>query len=270
MAKTGEKSVPLARRIVGDVLLFAAGLLTLDVIVVMTHRIRSVVLKADYREKFVYELILCGILLLCAADVRFRFFTRSKRASLRAAGWGLRSVVWLLSLVILFFCGKVVAGSMIRDPCRTGHAIVLGMALENGAPTSDLIARLDTAQGYLKEDPEAKLILTGGNADGSGRTEAEVMREILTQRGVPEDRMILEDKAKTTKENFKNTVGMLSPDEKVILITSDYHMDRAFRTAKSAGFAQVLRLPAPSGFFTYGANMISEVILDINELTAKR
>ena len=28
-----------------------------------------------------------------------------------------------------------------------------------------------------------------------------------------------------------------------------------------------MRLPAPSGFFAYGANMLSEVVLDLNDLT---
>lgn len=30
--------------------------------------------------------------------------------------------------------------------------------------------------------------------------------------------------------------------------------------------ADVMRLPAPSSFFAYGANMLSEVVLDLNEL----
>ena len=43
-------------------------------------------------------------------------------------------------------------------------------------------------------------------------------------------------------------------------------MDRAVRNAEEEGFSHVMRLPAPSGFFAYGANMLSEVILDINDL----
>ena len=59
---------------------------------------------------------------------------------------------------------------------------------------------------------------------------------------------------------------MLPPTEPVVLISSDYHMDRAVATAKSAGFTKVLRLPAKSDFLSYGANMMWEVILDLNEL----
>ena len=131
----------------------------------------------------------------------------------------------------------------------------------------NLTARLDTARAYLEKYLEAKLILTGGNADETGRTEAAVMRDILTEKGVPEGRLILEDQATSTKENFQNIVGMLQADESVVMISSNYHMDRAVRNAKEAGFTHVMRLPAPSSFLAYGANMLSEVILDLNDLT---
>ena len=50
------------------------------------------------------------------------------------------------------------------------------------------------------------------------------------------------------------------------MISSNYHMDRAVRNAEKEGFSRIMRLPAPSGFFAYGANMLSEVVLDINDL----
>ena len=94
---------------------------------------------------------------------------------------------------------------MINTAGQADHAIVLGLALENRKPTDDLLARLNTAQAYLEKYPEAQLILTGGNADESGRTEAAVMRDILAERGVADERMILEDQAESTKDTFSGT-----------------------------------------------------------------
>ena len=254
------------RRIVGDILLVLFILLAADVIIVMPGRIDAVVREADYRGIFHYQLILCAILLAFALDVRFDLFTRGGSAVLRAVGRLLRTGVVLFCAVAVFFCGKVIAGGMITSPGQADYALVLGLALENGEPAPDLLKRLDTARAYLEEYPEAKLILTGGNPDESGLTEAAVMRELLTRRGVPEDRLILEDKARSTKENFANIAGLISPDEPVVMISSDYHMDRAVRTARGTGFSHIRRLPAPSGFFAYGANMTSEVVLDLNDL----
>ena len=267
--KTANRT-PRTRKIIGDILLVLAILLTADVVIVMLHRINSVVLKADYTKVFYYELILCAILLVFALDVRFNLFTRSKHLIARIAGWVLRAIVLVLTHVIVFFCGKVICGSLIKTEGKADNALVLGLRLENGKPTDDLISRLDTAQAYHKKYPEAKLILTGGNADESGYTEAAVMRDILAERGVAEDRMILEDEAKSTKDNFKNTAQMIDPAQPVVLISSNYHMDRAVQTAKSAGFSHVLRLPAPSSIFSYGANVMNEVVLELNELTLKQ
>ena len=167
--------------------------LTIETIVVMTHKINTVVLKAHYIEVFHNELIICAIFLIFALDVRFGFFTK------------LRFKI-------------------------------------------------------------TKLILIGGNADKSGKTEAETMQELLVARGVPEASMILEDDAASTIENFRNSAKMIDPTEPVVFISSGYHMERALKSAKQAGFTNIKRLPAPSPFFEYGENMLSEVVLTINEL----
>ena len=70
-----QSSAFLIRRIIGDILLVLVILLIADVIFVMNHRITSAVRKTDYQEIFLYELILCGVLLLFGLDVRFSLFT---------------------------------------------------------------------------------------------------------------------------------------------------------------------------------------------------
>lgn len=265
-----KKPASPVRRIIGDILLLLAILLTADVLFVMPAKINAVVLKADYQKVFVYELILCAVLLLFALDVRFSLFTRWKSVVLKCVGWLLRSVIVLLTAVIVFFCGKVIIGGMINTAGPAENVIVLGLALENGEPAPDLRSRLDTARAYLEKYPEARLILTGGNPDASGRTEAAVMRDLLTEKGVPESRLILEDQAETTVENFRNIAELVSKDKPVVMISSNYHMDRAVRSAEKQGFTNIMRLPAPSGFLAFGANMLSEVVLDVNELMSQR
>ncbi len=266
MTENKTKTIGPARRILGDLALVLAALLTADVTVIMLRRIASVVLKETYQNIFRHELILCAVLLICALDLRFGIFTARKGRALQGIGWALRIAILLGTALILFFCGKVAVGSLINTAQPAQHAIVLGMALQNGKPTDDLLSRLDTAQAYLEQNPETTLILTGGNAGDDGRTEAVVMRDLLLARGVSEESLRLEDQAATTKENFRNTAQMIDPAAPVVLISSNYHMDRAVRTAESAGFTRVLRLPAPSDPLSFGANLMWEVILDLNEL----
>ena len=262
--------MPQIRRIIGDVLIGSVIIYMLYLAAITSQRIGAVVLKDTYAEIFRYELFLCAIVLILALDVRFGLFAWAKRGPLRFAGLALRVVVIALSAAILCFWGKIAVGGLFHATGTADHAIVLGLALENGQPTDDLRRRLNTARAFLDANPEATLILTGGNPDASGRTEAAVMRELLTADGVPAEKLILEDQAETTKANFRNTAKLIDPTAPVVLITSDYHMDRAIQTAKDAGFTHVLRMPAPSSPVQYGANVMSEVVLEINELTLRR
>ena len=257
-------------RIIGDILLLLVMLLTADVLFIMPARMKAVVLKTVYRKVFLYQLFLCAVLLVFALDVRFNLFTRWRSGTLNVIGWILRTAVILAAAGILFFCGKIIAGSLVNNAGRAGYALVLGLALENGKPVPALLARLDAAKAYLEKYPEARLILTGGNADESGRTEAAVMRDILLEKGVPESRMILEDRSETTVENFRNIAAIISKDEPVVIITSDYHMDRAVRNAREEGFTHLMRLPVSSGILAFGVNMLTEIIANVHDLTVKQ
>ena len=270
MTKNEVKTIGPARRSLGDLALVLTALLTADVTVIMLRRIASVVLKETYQSIFRHELVLCAVLLLFALDLRFGVFTACKGKLLKGIGWALRCVILLGTAAILFFFGKVMAGSLIRTAQPTEHAIVLGMALQDGKPTKDLLYRLDTAQSWLEQNPDTLLILTGGNPGPDGRTEAAVMRDLLQERGVPEESLILEDQAKTTRDNFKHSMKLIDPAQPVVLISSNYHMDRAVQTAEAAGFTRVLRLPAPSELRSFGANIMWEVIMEMNDLMNRR
>ncbi len=252
----------LLRIITGDLLIVLALGLAIDVLFVMLPRIRAVVLGDSYRHVFYHELLLCAILLIFGLDVRFDLLAR---LNIGAFGPVLRVGVALFSAIVLFLGGRIIIGSAIDTSAPADYALVLGLALENGQPTPALLSRLDVAHDYWKAHPGVTLILTGGNPDVSGRTEAAAMRELLLKRGVPGERMILEDRAATTRENFQNTVLMLPPETPVVLISSDYHMDRSVRNARRAGFTRVLRLPAPSNPLAFGANLVWEVILELND-----
>lgn len=260
----------MARRIAGDLLILIVTAFTVYLSAIMARRIRTVVLKDTYIEIFRYELMICAAFLILALDVRFGLLTKIRFTPVRIVGWTVRIVLICIAAAVLFFSGKIIAGSFIRSDEPAKNALVLGLALENGKPAGDLLLRVDTARDYVEKNPETTLILTGGNADGQGKTEAEVMRDLLSERGVPADRMILEDRAETTKQNFRNAAELMNPAEPTALITSNYHMDRAVQTAQNAGFTRIQRVPAPSSALHFGANVLWEVVLEVNELTLKK
>lgn len=254
------------RRIAGDILIALTLLLAADVTVIMLYRISSVVRKEVYKTVFIYELIILAVMIVLAFDIRFGFLTCMKRRGAKIAGAVVRTAVILFTAAILFFGCKAAFTGFVEDKESADHAIVLGMALENGEPTKDLLLRVDRAKSWLDKNPDGILILSGGNPDESGRTEAVIMRDLLTARGVSADSIVVEDAAEDTDENIKNASEFVSVNDSVALITNGYHMERAARIAKDAGFANVQSVPAPSDPVYYAANVMWEIVIDINDL----
>ena len=63
--------------------------------------------------------------------------------------------------------------------------------------------RLDTAIGFLKDNPETICIVSGGLGYNEPMTEAEGMARYLEQNGIAAERIQLEDQSKTTQQNME-------------------------------------------------------------------
>ena len=240
------------RRFTGSLCIILAVAFTVYLSVIMIQRINMVVLKDSYIKIFKYELAICAAFLALAFDIRFGFFTAMRSKFLKFIGWLLRLALVLAVGFVICLGVKIGVSGVVKNTGPAENVIVLGLALQNGQPTPDLISRVDSAAKYANAYPNSKFILTGGNPDENGKTEAAVMRDLLT-----------------TIENFKNVANIINPTLSVVLITSDYHMDRAVRIAQDAGFTYVMRRPAPSSQLEYGVNVMWEVVHELDRLKSQ-
>ena len=94
-------------------------------------------------------------------------------------------------------------------------------------------------------------------AGGGDFTEAAVVAQFLTQQGVPDGRVILEDRAQSTRENavFSLPLARPQPGEHWLLVTSAMHMPRAIGVFRGAGWP-VLQ-PWPVDYRTTGRMELS-------------
>ena len=115
--------------------------------------------------------------------------------------------------------------------------LLLGVALKkNDEPTDELRMRVKKAvEVYDKLGGQVPIMPCGGVKKGHKRTEAEVMAELLAAEGVPADAIRMEKKSRTTMENFRNATALLGDKAQVLVVTSDYHVRRAVKTAKRVG-----------------------------------
>jgi uncharacterized SAM-binding protein YcdF (DUF218 family) len=93
------------------------------------------------------------------------------------------------------------------------------------------------------------IVATGGSLDFimKGEKEAVSMKELLYEFGISADRVLVEDKARNTRENALFVKKLLQERKlglSIILVTSALHMPRAVAIFTHAGFKAT---PAPTG-----------------------
>lgn len=114
---------------------------------------------------------------------------------------------------------------------KVNIVIVLG-AKVNGKDVSDTLRkRLDKAIEYYNKNKDISIIVSGGQGNGENITEALAMNNYLIDNGVEASRIVMEDKATTTLENIIFSKEILEKmgkaEEKVLIVTSDYHLFRS-------------------------------------------
>ncbi len=120
--------------------------------------------------------------------------------------------------------------------------IVLGCGLRADGVTISLSLeeRLLSAIEYSKENPEAIIVVSGGQGSNENVSESFAMKEFLVENGVSSEKVIMENKSTSTFENFEFSKEILdnyfNSEYKTAFITNDYHIFRASFTAKKVGY----------------------------------
>jgi len=119
---------------------------------------------------------------------------------------------------------------------ETEYVLILGGPIKDNKPCDILFQRIKAGKDFLSLHPSAKAIVSGGlTAKSCSLTEAQIMKNALIELGVNEDRIILEEKAMTTLENFRFTKEIVPKDASVSFVTSEFHIPRSLRIMKKAG-----------------------------------
>ncbi|MCW5851323.1 MAG: YdcF family protein [Anaerolineae bacterium] len=141
----------------------------------------------------------------------------------------------VLALVALY---QAVDRQAERDETRPADVIiVLGSQVRaDGEPSNSLRSR--TLRGVqLYQEGYAPLLLLTGGVGRFPPAEAQVMRRLALQAGIPDDRLVLDETATSTQESIE-TAARLARERgwRTVLIVSDpFHIYRARQMARDAG-----------------------------------
>ena len=124
--------------------------------------------------------------------------------------------IYLLFLMAMYCISAILNLIHIGRNKKLDYIIVLGAGME-----------------LLKYNPNAKLILSGGMGRGEDIPEGVAMADYAKQKGVSDEKIIIEDKSKNTKENLLFSYKLIdNKNSKIAIVTTSYHVFRALVFAK--------------------------------------
>ena len=171
----------------------------------------------------------------------------------------------------------------VNENKKVDYVIILGARVKGEKPAKSLMERIKAATEYLKENPEVKVIATGGKGKKEGIAEGVAIKRELLKNGISEDRIILEDKSKNTVENFRFSLEKIRNSEngknknsenngnrkiKVLIVTNDYHIFRSKNIARKVGFDnenyEIYGLPAKTPIISIPKSYFREFLSNVN------
>lgn len=189
-------------------------------------------------------LLVAGLLLLG---------TRRKRLGTRllAAGALLFLVAGVLPISYLLAVPleERFARADLADGRPVDGIIILGGGEETHIPLARKVQSINDAGERLTEGlalalrfPKARLVFTGGTVSFKGDKDPEtgaVSAELFFRElGLPKERLILEPRARNTRENAVLTMALVKPKpgERWLVVTSAWHMPRSIGCFRVIGF----------------------------------
>jgi len=126
-----------------------------------------------------------------------------------------------------------------HPPTHPGCFVIPSYALKNASlPTRPTRAEIELACEWWKKYPEAKLIMSTGDNQRLGITNARVMADYAVSLGVPRENLIEEDRSWNTYTNLLYSMEIIQQQKlgPPTLVTLDLYTRRAVATARKMGW----------------------------------
>ncbi|MBE6865430.1 MAG: YdcF family protein [Ruminococcaceae bacterium] len=142
--------------------------------------------------------------------------------------------------------------------------IVLGCGLNSdGTPSHTLENRLKGCVEYCRQNPDCFVVVTGAVSRFGNMTEAAAMKKYLVENGIDASRILVDEKATSTKENFEYSLYLLKNvglcEKNICFVTNSFHIFRGSQYAKQAGFENITALSVKTDRAVFLPAVIREV-----------
>ena len=143
---------------------------------------------------------------------------------------------------------SVIAGE--KPPENAECIIVLGAAVHGNVPSRALKQRIDAAYSYLAENPDTVAVCTGGLGPDDAVSEGGCIARELEKMGISKERLFVEDKSESTRENFQFAFEVLGHEpENVVIVSNGFHLRRARLILNESYSGKIYTLAAKTDIF---------------------
>lgn len=140
---------------------------------------------------------------------------------------------YMLFIMSIYVVSAVLNLIHIRKNHNFDYIVVLGAAVFGDKVPPLLAGRIEKGLQLLERNPNAKIIMSGGQGPGENLPEGEAMAKYAIEHGAPEERILIENESTDTRENLQNSRRMM-PEEapEIAVVTTSYHVFRALILAR--------------------------------------
>lgn len=190
----------------------------------------AVSVYAVFPKGISYNNIGIWALFILGAITALRFLLLNRFKKLKLLNHIISKGLWVCLFVLVSGAVIIYTSPKNLPEGKDATLVVLGARTFGTEPGGVLKGRLLTAAETLKENPDMKCIVTGGKGEDEEFSEAFVSKEFLKNNGIEEDRIFLEDKSTSTKENISYSLEIAKNEnlsEVFLVCTDPYHQYRA-------------------------------------------
>lgn len=172
----------------------------------------------------------------------------------------LAGIVLTAGLIMILWAGAAIFSAFHKKaPEDLDVLIVLGALVYAHGPSRVLRFRLDAAAEYLRKNPRTRCIVSGGQGSNEPAPEGVIMKRYLVSKGIEEGRITEENRSESTYQNILFSREFCDPEnDRIAVVTNDFHLYRSMAMAEKAGFAHVYGLPARSTPIYFPNNFLRE------------
>lgn len=139
---------------------------------------------------------------------------------------------------------KIIKASKSVPSDDAGWVLILGAKVNESGVSLEFARRIDAGLSYAQAHEDCTVVTTGGKGQDEPESEGLAAARRLIAGGLPADRIITEQESDSTYQNFEYALKLMRENgyedtDRVVIVSSAFHLFRAGKIAASAGIENV-------------------------------